>query len=684
MKYLAIFILLFVCLYCEANADLVCQVYDEKTKTLEKYCDGSFKGTLPYNCSTAAAAASGQPSIVASFVEKLKLIGCGSAEVLKTTKLYRNIRVLDISQSGYQHLEWMSLMTQLNNLKLFNASHNEIENLTDLLHSALHVNEIDLSFNKIRTISMDAFGTLNKLISIDLSNNNIQHINSNGFSKICTNLQHIDLSQNWLVGIPELPACKKLQILHLEENTIKNFTCQRIPWRDTLSAVYLSWTYVERFDGNEHCDGKQFRVIWDGDNEGILRTTNGSIITYELHCNQQSFRNLRSFSAGRSAFGNITYLMRSFDSQLRELDVSNNVIGMWDQAELKTFVNLRKLVLSGTRLAHFNMEMIEGARYLESLDISDNPTMDGGVQSISTLKTFRHLKEFNLSNCRFQHDTTVKILNYLTPSIESLDLSDSHVKLYAGTFERFAQHDHFNSTLKVLNLRNTNLALADERNPFEKLTQLHSLDISENANLSDVDFRTLSATLIKLHHFEVTNCGLKDPLNKIVPYLGVSMKKLNLAGNPIPDGGADKMHCSVFQTLTNLIHLNLSAIGLHEFDLKTIMKQEFLYTLDLSENHLQTINLHALPHFIHLKRLYLNDNELTQIDNFKPNESPDVSLALAQNRLPCLYLKDLKQESPHLRYIGNQLDQKHGDDCRSSVQAIGDFLGTVYDTVKFW
>lgn len=374
MNYFAIFILLFVCLNCEAvDSNLACQVYDAKAKSLEKTC-GSCTAT--------------QLTVDAATLEYLKFSNCDSAEVLNTTKLYPNIRELDISNSNYSTIDWFN--TRLFNLKFLNASHNRIENITNFLRNAPHVTAVDLSHNLLRSITIESFGTLNELIDINLANNLIQHINSNAFSKISTNLEHIDLSNNNLVGIPELPTCQKLRILHLEENTIKNFTCQRIPWRDTFSALYLSWSYVERFDGSpEHC--KRFRVVLDSDVEGILRTTNGSTVTYELQCNQHSFRKLRSFRAGRDVFHNVETLIETFDSVLSELDVSGNAINRWDQVNWKRFTDLRKLALSNTQLHTFNLDMLGGAPNLESIDISDNQLdqLDG----LGTLKQFQHLKE---------------------------------------------------------------------------------------------------------------------------------------------------------------------------------------------------------------------------------------------------------------------------------------------------
>lgn len=661
MNYSAIFILLSVCLYCEANNNLVCKVYDSKTRTLENYCGGR----LPADCSATALA-------VDDAVDNLIFRKCDSVQVLNTTKYYPNIHMLDVSHSGYNNIDWFNI--PLLNLKIFNASHNEIENITNLLQNAPRVIDIDISFNRLRIVTNESFGTLNDLIDINLSNNWLQHINPDAFAKISTNLEHIDLSNNDIVGVPELTHCAKLRILHLEDNVIRNFTCQRIPWRDTLSAIYLSWRYVVRFDGSpEHC--KQFRVIWDAESEGILRTANESIITYELHCNQHSFENLRSFRAGHNVFLNVDALIESFHSKLNELDVSGNAVTKLYPMDFKRFTDLRKLALSDTKLHTFDLDVFSGARYLQSLDISNNGL--SYIHNLELLRTFSQLKELNCSGNHFSRDIMLKILNYmkLDVQLEVLDFSDSYVG--ALNPKLLEPKEGTNSSIKTLNLRNTNLSL--DQNPFEKLYKLSTLDVSNN-KLSEVNFRALSDTLIRLHNFEAANCELENPLS-ILQYFGHALKRINLSGNRISSGSFDQL---TFQALTTLIHLNLSATDLREFDFKMIHQLEWLYTLDISNNHLQKLDLHELPHFIHLKRLYLNDNELKKLDRFKPGASPDVSLALAQNHLPCMYLKQLKYDSPNLKYIGHPLDQKHGENCLSGAQAIGDFLESVYETVKFW
>lgn len=645
----AILLVLFVISSCQANNNLVCRLFDESSKSLEKYC-GLFKGILPINCAK-------DQKIDPSEVKRLKLNGCDSVIVSEAIKKYSNVRVLDISDSGYKTLDWLDL--QLESLQIFNASHNEISNITKLLHKVPSINEVDLSHNKFKTLAWTSFGQLDTLTKLDLSHNLLEHINPDIFFA-SINLESVDLSNNNFLSLPEFPHSGKLKTIHLEENTIKNFTCQRIPWMSSVS-VHLSWTYVELFDGHDYCDGKELRVTWNRDDEGIFTTADGQ---FELHCNGQSFRNVHYFRAGHNAFSNVIDILNSFDEPLSHLDLAGNYLGQLDINTLKKFANLNELSLSDTKLVYFDFGMLKSDRTLKSLDISYNHLKR--LNNMALLKNFVQLKELNVAGNDLQG--TSEITHYLNAGAELLDLSHNNMGILYN-FERLTK-------LKTLILSDANLTITDI-NPFESLSNLHVLDISHN-DLSTVNFKTLSTTLIKLHHLNVAHCHINNIFD-VIQYLGISIKKLNLAGNLIT-----ALDSHTFETLHNLIHLNLSHTHLSHFDFETVHNQKWLYTLDISFNGLKVINFSALPKYSYLRRLHVEGNELRKFDNFVPSETPNLSVGIAQNQFPCAYLKQLRHDCPKLRFIGDPLDQKHGDNCRSSIQAINDFLGTVYDTVKFW
>lgn len=647
----AILLVLFAISACQAN-NLVCQLFDVNSKSLEKYC-GLFKGILPVNCAK-------DQNIDPSEVKQLKLNGCDSVIVSEAIKKYSNVRVLDISDSNYKTLDWLDL--QLEYLQILNASHNEISNITKLLQHVPSINEVDLSHNKFQTLTWTSFGQLDTLTKLDLSHNLLEHINSDIFFA-SINLEFVDLSNNNFLSLPEFPHTGKLKTIHLEENTIKNFTCQRIPWMSSVS-VHLSWTYVELFDGHDYCDGKQLRATWNSDNEGIFTSSDGN---FELHYNAQSFRNLRYFRAGRNAFSNAIDILSSFGEQLSHLDLAGNFLGHLDINTFKKFVNLNELSLSDTKLVHFDFGMLQSDTTLKSLDISYNHLKR--LNNIALLKNFVQLKELNVAGNDLQGIS--EITHYLNAGAELLDFSHNNIGILYN-FERLTK-------LKTLILSNTNLTVTNMSNPFESLSNLHVLDISHNSNFGNMNFTTLSTTFIKLHHLNVAYCYINNIFD-VIQYLGKSIKKLNIAGNLIING----LHSHTFETLHNLIYLNLSHTDLDHFDFETVHNQKWLYTLDISFNELHAINCHLLSKFSYLRRLHVEGNYLRKFDNFVPSATPNLSLGMAKNLFPCAYLKQLRHDSPKLRFIGNPLDQKHGDNCRSSIQAINDFLGTVYDTVKFW
>lgn len=650
MKKMVPFVLvLFAISKCDAN-DFLCQIFNENSKSVEKYC-GLFNGVLPNKCSKDL-------NIEPSDVNRLKLNGCNSAIVVDAQKNYNNLLVLDISASGYNTLDWINL--RLEYLQIFNASYNEIPNITTLFLYTPNINEIDLSHNKLKKLNSTSFGQLNTLVKINLSYNNLEHINFDVFAA-ATNLESIDLSNNNFFSLPEFSHNGKLTTIHLEENMIKNFTCQRIPWMRSIS-VYLSWTYIKMFDGHEHCKEKQLRVVWNNDVEGIFGTQNGS---YELHYNSQSFHNIRYFKAGRNSFSNAMELLNSFDEPLLQLDLTGNHLEQLEINSFQKFTNLTELHLSNTSLVQFDFDMLTCEQSLKSLDISYNPMIN--FNNISHLKRF-NLKQFNVAGNKLTGKITSRIMHYLNPSIEVLDLSHNNIR-FSYNFEKLIK-------LNVLIVSNSNFTFSDS-NPFELLTNLHVLDLSHN-NLSTVNFTKLSNTLHKLLNFNIAYCQIENIFD-VIQYLGASIQKLNIAGNQITG-----LNATTFQTLPNLIHLNLSATHLTHFDFDVINNLKWLQTLDISFNELLNINLHLLPKNSYLEYLHLQGNKLTKLDYFKPNASPYLAIGLAENQFPCTYLKKLKHEFPGLRFIGNALNQKHRDDCRSSIQAINDFLGSVYETVKFW
>lgn len=86
-----------------------------------------------------------------------------------------------------------------------------------------------------------------------------------------------------------------------------------------------------------------------------------------------------------------------------------------------------------------------------------------------------------------------------------------------------------------------------------------------------------------------------------------------------------------------------------------------------------------------MEQIYLNENNLNTIENLNQTNHLRLNLlAVAQNQLSCQFLRGFLSNWRYTTFVGDPVQQKHGDACRSSKQGVKDFLSSFYDTIKFW
>lgn len=543
---------IFIVSLCEAYVDWWCLIYDEKTKSLEKYCE-KYKETIPKNCSDTL-------TIVVNplQVSRLKIGGCDPFVLLLDIDKYRNVSVLDISHSGYDNLDWFDI--HLKRLKKFIGSHNQIQEIMYFLEHATEVTEIDLSHNKLWLMDAMTFGRLEQLRKIDLSYNAISSMHFETF-KDSSRLELIDVSNNGLYDVPVFPLNKQLKVLRLEKNKIPIFSCFQIDIMRTVS-VRLSWQNVKSFYGDA-CASKNLHVIRNSTIQGIVVNASGK---FELHCNAQSFQQLKHFKAGHRSFSNVQDLTHCFGGALQEIDFSGNFVGTINTTTFRKFTNLRQLSLSDTLLTGFNFDALKSLKQLKILNISNNKLK---YINNSLLLTNYTLEKFFIAGNELEN--VPELLHYVSPSVDALDLSGNYLgKLNATTFERF-------TALNSLNLSNTMLSFTNE-NPFEPLLDLQFLSISHN-NLEHTNFSIIANTLKILSEFNVAHCHIKN-VTDIVRGLGDPIAKLDLSYNEIED--VDFAQLSI-----NLRHLNLEGNNLNDLHDLTKLRFRWLESLAIARNQLQ-------------------------------------------------------------------------------------------------
>ena len=131
------------------------------------------------------------------------------------------LQTLDVSDNNLKSFDWIK---QLSNIRYLRASSNRITTLEpEVNHNQLTL--LDLSLNRIKGCPKDFPGCLQGfqvLMNLNLSYNNIEHLNQN--MRLPSNLQIVDLSSNKLVSISEdaFVGSDSLTKLILSSNELRN------------------------------------------------------------------------------------------------------------------------------------------------------------------------------------------------------------------------------------------------------------------------------------------------------------------------------------------------------------------------------------------------------------------------------------------------------------------------------
>lgn len=627
------------CALCDARNDLVCKLFDNSTKIVEKYCKW-YNGELPKNCS--ARALFNLPSIEADQVIHIIIGGCDGSTVLDAIKLYPNIEWLDLSYSGFQSLDWFNEKNE--RLKKLNASYNLLSEVpSHLFQNAPELIELDLSHNKIAQLSEKDLKDATKLQKIHLSHNILEQINDLYFGS-ATNLESIDVRANYLSEIPSFSSNKHLKTVHFEENPIRQFNCSFLLASNPIS-FHLSWSTVLSFNGNHNCTEKQIHVVsrngngnGGGSDDGISTAANTG--QHTLSCHPKSFTSLNNFEAGRNAFDNVARILNCF-TDIHYVDLSGNFVGALTPSALKSFYFLERLNLSDTSLMYFDVGILRSPSQLKSLDLSHN-----NLKDIRNISLANYLNELNLSGNRLQN--TPEIVQNLAAAIKKIDVSGNFMGAVTPiTFRRFV-------ALQSLSLSNTSLSLI-EGNPFERLVELQTVDISHN-NLTNTNFTQFAKTLSRLVEFRAVDCHIENA-TEILSHLSSECRILDLSGNSVR-----YLDNRYIEKLTSLEELWLNNTGLFHLDSTALQNLSKLKTLGMSFNELKIIDVHLLPKS--LNYLDLQANELRRIDGLKQSEFVNLNaLAISQNQLECDHLEQIISDTKGVRHIDNPSNQKQHQDC---------------------
>lgn len=143
---------------------------------------------------------------------------------INTFKNLQKLLKLDISRNKLERLP-KNCLVGLKQLHLLNVSSNLMNNLDEFSDDLVNLKVLDISFNRLHSIEIDAFKNLHGLMKLILMGNQLTTISSDAF-KMLKSLTILDARRNFFKAIP-LGALKTVET-HIQNIKIYG------EWKGTL------------------------------------------------------------------------------------------------------------------------------------------------------------------------------------------------------------------------------------------------------------------------------------------------------------------------------------------------------------------------------------------------------------------------------------------------------------------
>uniref|UniRef100_A0A3Q2CTJ7 Toll-like receptor 13 n=1 Tax=Cyprinodon variegatus TaxID=28743 RepID=A0A3Q2CTJ7_CYPVA len=337
-------------------------------------------------------------------------------ELLETV----NTSLTSLAANGIKHnrTKLINLACSIPTLSQFQFRRGNLRIITsDFLKPCVHVTELDLSENHIKTINENAFKSMEKLTVLRLSQNKLSVVPS--AIQTLQNLSELDLSNNLIgtVNCHDFSNQTKLKELNLKNNSITLKDCvfkdlvrlqvlrlQSNQITDLKGAFKSSLSNLKRL----HLNGNKLKAIRNGEFNGLK-----SLLNLSLHQNQIETLDKYSFvglikltdiQLQSNALKKITFNLLA---NLRRLDLSDNRIQYPENATL-------------TELPFSNLSCLE--------ELSINAQHHRGKSTLPSnfLQGLKNLLRFSARNCQLIYldkDTFT-----YTPKLERLDISSNDLQ----------------------------------------------------------------------------------------------------------------------------------------------------------------------------------------------------------------------------------------------------------------
>jgi Leucine-rich repeat (LRR) protein len=522
-------------------------------------------------------------------------------------------------------------LARLPSLIHLNLEYNRIAAISSeiLRSSAPHLISLSLKHNLIRELPPRLFYHIHKLYSIELSGNMISQINQQSFVGIEDTLMYLDLSNNQLSTIDELPF-KNLVSLNLADNLLKKVSpgsfkhLNRLRYLNisdnplyggfppvfprSLISLDVSRTDLQilptilllnleslksiSFSGNklQEINENTFKNLYNLTNID-LSYNKISNIESEAFVDLQNLYKLNLRGNNLRIFGGEHF---NTGTGLEVLDLSNNVLEYLSPTVFIIHPRLRKIDLSGNRFTIFPNELIKTLQFLEILNLSNN--------LLHTIKEFGfaqviRLRELNLSNNRIESVEELAFHN--STQLQRLDLSNNRLEYLS---ERMMEGV---LRMEELNLMNNRLSSLPEKIfDMSRIRSLEKIDLSGNLFV-EIPIRTLQNQVTNLMHLNIARNRLSEIFTQDIIN---SVKSLDISENSLGEN-------TIYRILSEakvLRYLNIATCGVHKI---TKLEAPFLRYLNLSNNALKHIESSALERTTMLEDLDVSKNQMKSFES---------------------------------------------------------------------
>lgn len=177
--------------------------------------------------------------------------------------------------------------------------------------------KVNLSFNLINRVGLDAFINLQHLACVDLSNNQI-------------------------ILLDQIIFCSNCAVtLHLEQNPVLVLLLNGELPNAGRTSVYFSGSGIASINFQRHPG--RFNVILNNEHDAILAKPNGNM-EFDFLCGEEDFPQLNNLLIDKNQFENLSTLLQYVGPKIVTMELSGNKLGSLNHTTFQRFTSFEAII----------------------------------------------------------------------------------------------------------------------------------------------------------------------------------------------------------------------------------------------------------------------------------------------------------------------------------------------------